>query len=304
MKVAVLLSTYNGEKYLKDQLNSLVQQDLKPSRIVIRDDGSTDSTLAIIKYYADNYNFIEYYQGENIGPAKSFFELINKVQGYDYYALCDQDDVWFSDKLKVAVETLNKRIKKSIPLLYASRVVFTDKDLNKIEANISSLYSFTDFAHSLLYQTAPGCTMVFNDAAREKIVKYDINSEFCIIHDSLIHKICTMFGEMVLDDNPHMYYRQHDNNAIGLPTNKYEQFIIRIKRFVKGINKNYRKNTALSLLNVYSDDISEENKELLTIVGHYDDDIKLKKELLNKGAFKTQSINDLFFVVLVLANFI
>ena len=108
MKLIVLMSTYNGEKYLREQLNSLVTQKFKPDQIMIRDDGSNDSTMDIIKYYADSYKFIKYYQGENLGPAKSFMELINKAEDADYYALCDQDDVWFDDKLSTAVDTLER----------------------------------------------------------------------------------------------------------------------------------------------------------------------------------------------------
>ena len=304
MKLIVLMSTYNGEKYLREQLESLVSQDLRPTKILIRDDGSNDSTLDILKQYSNSYDFIEYYQGENIGPAKSFFELINKAEGYDYYSLCDQDDVWFKDKLKVAVETLEQEKDKDIPMLYCSKVVFTDANLNVINANISKLYGYTDFAHSLLYQTAPGCTMVFNEKAREKVIKYDMNKEYCIIHDSIIHKVCTMFGKMILDETPHMYYRQHGGNVIGLPTNKYQQFILRIKRYFNGDNKNYRSDTAKSLLNVYGNECDKDKKELLNIVGNYVKNKELKKQLLNKAIFKTNTINDLFFKFLVIANYI
>ena len=83
MKLIVLMSTYNGEKYLKDQLNSLVTQELLTDQILIRDDGSSDSTLDIFKYYSDSYKFIKYYQGENLGPAKSFMELIKTCDEAD-----------------------------------------------------------------------------------------------------------------------------------------------------------------------------------------------------------------------------
>lgn len=303
MKLIVLMSTYNGEKYLREQLDSLIEQELKPNKILIRDDGSKDSTLDILKQYSNKYDYIEYYQGDNIGPAKSFFELINKVSGYDYYSLCDQDDVWLRDKLKVSVEMLNKE-EKDKPLLYSSRVNFVDKELNKVKSNVSKLYGYTDFAHSLLYQTAPGCTMVFNEEARKQIIKYDINKEYCIIHDSIIHKVCTMFGKMILDKTPHMLYRQHGGNAIGLPTNKYNQFILRVNRFFKEKNKHYRRDTARSLLNVYGKECSKEYKELLSIVANYEDNKEYKKQLLNKAIFKTNSINDFFFKLLVIANYI
>ena len=143
------MSTYNGEKFLREQLNSLVTQKLKPDQIFIRDDGSTDATMDIIKYYADSYKFIKYYHGENLGAAKSFMELINKAEEADYYALCDQDDVWFEDKLQVAVNTLEAIRPNDIPLLYCSRFTLTDEKLNPLDSEISKLYGYTDYAHAL-----------------------------------------------------------------------------------------------------------------------------------------------------------
>lgn len=304
MSLIVLMSTYNGEKYLKDQLNSLVSQTMLPDKILIRDDGSTDSTVDILKYYSDNYDFVEYYQGNNLGPAKSFMELISKVNGYDYYSLCDQDDVWFKDKLEVAVNTLKAERMKNTPLLYCSRFTLTDANLNPIDSDISKLYGYTDFAHALLFQTAPGCTMVFNNAARKKIKKYDMNKEFCIIHDSIIHKVVTMFGKMILDENPRMFYRQHGNNEIGLSANENKNNVERIKRLFTGKLKNYRKNTAISLLNVYGDSVCESNKDLLNIIAKYDVDKKYRYKLLTMSCFKTHSIYDFYFKFLVILKYI
>lgn len=303
LKLVVLMSTYNGEKYLREQLNSLVTQDMMPDKILIRDDGSSDSTLEILKYYAENYDFIEYYQGKNLGPAKSFMELIKKAPTAKYYSLCDQDDVWFKDKLKVAVNKLNAEKSKE-PLLYCSRFTLTDEKLNPLDSNISKLYSYTDFAHSLLFQTAPGCTFVFNNAARKLIVKYDMNKEYVIIHDSIIHKVVTMFGKMVLDPESHMYYRQHGNNEIGLSANEKKNNLERVKRLFTGKLKHYRKNTALSLLNVYGNECCEDKKKLLEIVAHYDENTKYRYKLMFLDCFKTHSIYDLYFKVLVLTRYI
>lgn len=303
MKLIVLMSTYNGEKYIREQLDSLINQDLKPTKILIRDDGSKDNTVCILEEYASNYSYIEYYCGKNIGPAKSFWELINRCPKADYYALCDQDDVWFRNKLSSAVNILDKE-NKDIPLLYAGRFTMTDANLNSINSNVSKLYSFTDFAHSLIFHTAPGCTFVFNDKAREQVVKYDVNKEYCVIHDAIIHKVVAMFGKVLLDEIPHMYYRQHNNNVYGLTANKTKEFFHRINSFLSGNVKNYRSNYAKSLLNVYGNDCSSQNKELLNIVGYYVNNSIYKKELLNRQCFKSNTINDLFFKILVLVNYI
>ena len=303
MKTIVLMSTYNGEKYLREQLDSLLNQDLRSTKILIRDDGSRDDTVNLLEDYASQYNFIDYYCGKNIGPAKSFFELINNAEGYDYYALCDQDDVWFEDKLSTAINMLEKE-DKGIPLLYAGRFILTDEKLNKLKSNVSELYSFNDFAHSLIYHTAPGCTFVFNEAARKQIIKYDVNKEYCVIHDAIIHKVVTMFGKMILDFEPHMYYRQHKNNVYGLTAKKTTEFFHRINNFINGTVKNYRSNTAKSLLNVYGDECSKENRHLLEIVANYSKDSKLKKKLLDNVCFKSNTINDKFYKLLVLFNYI
>ncbi|MDO4940321.1 MAG: glycosyltransferase family 2 protein [Erysipelotrichaceae bacterium] len=303
MKLIVLMSTYNGEKYLRQQLDSLLNQKLMPNKIVIRDDGSTDNTLDIIDEYEQHYSFIEHYQGQNKGPAKSFFELINNCEDADYYALCDQDDVWFEDKLSSAIEQLNKEDNNK-PLLYCCRYTLTDENLNPIETNISSLYSYTDFAHSLLYQTSPGCTFVFNHEARKRVMEYDIENNYCMIHDSIIHKIVTMFGKMILDEKSHIYYRQHGDNEIGLSGNKIKAFTNRIEHFTSGKSRSTRSNMAKSLLKVFGTKCSIENKELMDIVANYQDNSVLKKQLLTNPKFKVDSLNYFFYKILVLVNYI
>ncbi len=303
MKLIILMSTYNGEKFIREQLDSLLGQSLAPTKILIRDDGSRDETMNILEEYASEHPQIDYFNGPNKGPAKSFWELIEKCERADYYALCDQDDVWFEDKMETAVQMLEKEDNK-IPLLYLSKYTLTDGKLDPIDSDVSDLYRFSDFPHSLLYHTAPGCTFVFNDAARDKIVKYDVEKEYCMIHDSLIHKIVAMFGKVILDGSSHMYYRQHGNNEIGMSADKIRVFAGRIQRFLNGKMKGYRSLMARSLLNVYGDEAEDDKRELLDIVAHYMDDPKLKKELLNRDCFRSHTINDLFFRILVLVNYI
>ncbi len=303
MKLTVLLSTYNGEKYLSEQLDSLVEQELRPTKILVRDDGSTDGTLAILDEYCEKYDFISYYTGENLKPARSFWNLIENAKEVDYYALCDQDDVWFKDKLKRAIELLEKE-DNNIPLLYCSKYTLTDKDLNPIDSDVSSLYSFSDFAHALIYHTAPGCTFVFNEAARKRILEYDVNKEYCVIHDAIIHKVVTLFGKMILDNESHMYYRQHGDNQIGMNANAVRTFVGRVNRFFFGNIKHYRSDTAKSLLRVYGEECDRENRELIDIVANYMNNGKLKREFLNRDCFKSYTVNDMFFKILVLFNYI
>ena len=303
MKLIVLMSTYNGEQYIRQQLDSLLKQDLRPDKIIIRDDGSKDDTVNLLEEYSSEHSFISYYCGVNKGPGKSFWELICNCEDADYYALCDQDDVWFADKLSTAISTLSTE-DNSIPLLYCSRYTLTDTDLNPNNSEVSSLYDFSDFQHSLIYHTSPGCTFVFNHAARNILKMYDPDSQYFVIHDAIIHKVVTMFGKMILDKSSHMYYRQHNNNQIGMTADKFKTLAGRIRRFVDGSIRNYRSNTAKSLLSVYGGLITDDKRELLNIVANYAENSDLKRAFLENDGFKSHTINDLFLKILVLVNYI
>ena len=229
--------------------------------------------------------------------------MITTCPQADYYALCDQDDVWFEDKLKTAVDALEKE-NQDIPLLYCSKYTLTDKDLKPIDSNVSDLYNFSDFPHSLLYHTAPGCTFVYNEKAREKIMQYDVEKEYCVIHDAIIHKVVAMFGKMILDEDSHMYYRQHGNNQIGMDANVFRTFVGRVRRFLNGQIRNYRRDTARSLLRVYGNDCDPDKKKLIEMVAYYDEDVELKKALLKSDCYRSGTVNDVFFRLLVLVNYI
>ena len=121
-KVAVLLSTYNGSKYIKEQIDSILSQEGVNIDIYIRDDGSTDETVNIIYEYKSNNIFLT--EGKNIGVGNSFMELLYSVpEIYDYYAFADQDDIWSEKKTRIAIEVLQKNKKH----LYASNQELIDK---------------------------------------------------------------------------------------------------------------------------------------------------------------------------------
>ena len=107
-RVSVLMSTYNGEKYLHEQINSILGQQGVEIHLLIRDDGSSDGTVEICKEYAKKYNQITFYQGENLGVGKSFLDLLKHAPDADYYSFADQDDVWLEDKIIRAVTMIKK----------------------------------------------------------------------------------------------------------------------------------------------------------------------------------------------------
>lgn len=186
--VCILLSTYNGEKYLIEQIDSLLNQEKVDISIIARDDGSIDSTKEILAKYKEKDSRFDYYVGKNIGPAQSFFDLLFKANKADYYAFADQDDVWDNDKLKCAVDMLEREDGKR-PNMYYSNLRIVDRNLkfyrfsHDIPAVQKSRYS------CLVEDVATGCTMVFNDVVLE-YVKMG-RPEYCSMHDTWIYFPCT-----------------------------------------------------------------------------------------------------------------
>lgn len=131
-KVAVLLSAYNGEKYIAKQVESIEKQTISDDiTLIIRNDGSTDNTLNILQNLAKKYSNIMLINGKNIGLIRSFFTLLEfavKKYEFEFYAFSDQDDYWQKNKLESAIGRLDHE-KRDIPLLYGCTSIIVDEDL-------------------------------------------------------------------------------------------------------------------------------------------------------------------------------
>ena len=208
-KVCVLLSTYNGEKYIKEQLESLYSQEGVSLSLLVRDDGSVDSTCAVLDAEQAAGRLV-WYTGKNLKPAFSFWNLLQKAPDAPFYAFCDQDDVWDNDKLKVAVDKLASA--GDAPALYFCQTRLVDASLNEIESvKISPLLTYDE---ALIYHFVTGCTMVINSAMREILLRY--TPEFIRMHDIWIYNVAQAVGAKVFFDSiPHISYRQHGGNVIG-----------------------------------------------------------------------------------------
>ena len=299
MKITVLMSAYNGARYIRQQIDSVLAQDIDAElSLLVRDDGSADATPAILEEYR-TAGKLSWYTGQNLGPERSFWHLLQNAPEADCYAFCDQDDVWLPDKLSRAVAQLQETNAQ----LYCSAFIATDADLNPIEHHHSPLNQYTDYAHSLIYSTAAGCTFVFTHAARESAMAYDMERHPAIIHDWLLHKIVTITGgKMIFDPTGSIYYRQHGNNAIGAQKSGLQGLAVRIKRFVSGGSRGVRSGCAKALLDVYGDRVESEVREALDLVANYARDPKKRKKLLVDPRFRTGTVNDLFFRCLVRLN--
>lgn len=263
-KVTVLMSTYNGDLYLNDQINSILNQSNVKVDLLVRDDGSTDSTLNLLKKYQDEGK-LKFFTGENLGPARSFLQLLSCTQESDYYAFSDQDDYWLPDKLSSAVGLMQGF--KDRPCLYFCQTKLVDKNLNPIEQII--IRPRLTFGEALVYQFVGGCTMVLNAKMRDVVNSYI--PSYLYMHDVWIYDIAMAIGAKVLfDPIPHILYRQHGNNVVGQgKTNIKTKWERRIKRII--INKEHpRYRIANEIKNGYWQGMGTDNKAILKkfIGGH------------------------------------
>lgn len=217
-QIDILLATYNGEKYLKEQLDSILCQTYSNFRLLISDDCSKDDTRKILEEYEKKDNRIKvFYQEKNLGYVKNFEFLLGKVEN-SIYALSDQDDVWLADK----IEKTYKKLKAT-----NSDLVFTD--LEVVDENLEKIYdSYNDYMllsrkikkykdsylMQYLYNCITGCTLMSKKEFLDKIIPIPTDSKY-VIHDTWIGLIVSLYGKIEYLDEKTIKYRQHGNNQVG-----------------------------------------------------------------------------------------
>ncbi len=281
MRILVLLSTYNGEIFIREQLDSILGQKNVEVDILVRDDGSDDNTLKILQEYRMAYKGqITIVDGSNVGAANSFMQLLKyaKDKDYDYYALSDQDDVWLADKMNAAIQMCSTTLKIEKPTLYFGRYQMVDSCLNKIETPWQK--PKISFGHALVDNVATGCTMVFNRSLLLKLCEYE--PDYLVMHDDWIFKVCVALGgDIYYDENPMILYRQHSHNVIGgIGDAFFKRWFQRIRKiFARSENKRFR--IAQELVKGYYEELPDENQELLLTIVNYKKGFNRLKAFLN-----------------------
>lgn len=208
-QVEVLMSTYNGQKYLNEQVSSILSQKDVDVSLLVRDDGSSDQTTVMLDEYQQR-GLLRWYTGENLRPARSFLHLLSHAGPFDYYAFSDQDDYWNPEKLAAAVERLREF--SGVPALYFCQTQLADSQLNPIDT--PHIHPLLTFGESLVYQFVGGCTMVMNARLRDIVCKY--TPDYLPMHDVWIYVVSLGVGaKVVFDSEPHILYRQHGGNVVG-----------------------------------------------------------------------------------------
>lgn len=225
-KVVVLLSAYNGEAHIGEQIESILNQTWDNIILYIRDDGSTDNTINIIKKYEYTGKII-LEKGDNIGYIDSFFWLLCNCPEADYYAYSDQDDVWIPEKIEMAVVKLEDN-KEDMPVLYFSNYDFYDGELNFMARSDNKIKKPT-FQNALVDCMPLGFNSVFNNSAREEMSRNIPKN--CCGHDWWTYLVCQGLGKVIYDKRATVKYRRHGNNVSAGGMKFFEFQVWRFKKF-------------------------------------------------------------------------
>ena len=283
--IAVLLSSYNGEKYIQEQIDSIINQRNVSVTLFVRDDKSSDKTCEILSKYEKLSNVSVIY-GEHLGVIESFEWLINNVpMDYDYYAFSDQDDIWHEDKLNRAIEFIKERNKINVPILYSCNQNCVNSEGKFRMIRMPQEKVRDNVIASLIQTEYPACTMVLNKCLLKhmrytyRVAKKELRS----MHDGWALAIAQSIGEFIYDPVPMMDFRRHDSNytqGIRFDKRSFKDSINELKHNFKSLMryKYYKGRTAYRarlLIHCYKNKLSSEDLKNLEIFGTY------KKNIFN-----------------------
>lgn len=278
MKICVIMSTYNGEKYIEQQLDSIFK-NTKDVFLYVRDDGSKDRTIEILRNYGIKHAVpIEVNEGENVGSAESFLTALRKCPKADYYAFCDQDDVWIDGKLSAAAKQIGTT---NQPVLWCSDYQVTDSDLHVMIPSILK-QPVPDSVRAVFYNNVPGCTMVFNWALMQELRKVNISK--IRMHDIMAINVALITGKVIFDKMPYVLYRQHGNNVLGYSHKKIKigKWIKEKLALVKNKEDYSTSEYAQEVLNVFENQMNEDEKKEYELISKMNSSLISRLKVLTR----------------------
>lgn len=226
-KICIIMATYNGEKYLEEQIDSILNNSFKDITLHIQDDGSTDRTTEIIDSYARKYpdRVTGHRNTTNKGVIRNFLEAVSDLEG-DYYMFCDQDDVWLPSKIEKTLSTIvesEKQLATDTPVVVFGDATVVNQNLVETAPSFQrqSGYDISaiDLPHLMMENKLIGCTIMFNKALRNKLCDKPL-PDTIRMHDWWIALLGAALGKVVYLDEPLLLYRQHEKNVVGNITRK------------------------------------------------------------------------------------
>ncbi|TSJ36398.1 glycosyltransferase family 2 protein [Mucilaginibacter corticis] len=310
--ILILMASYNGEKYIEAQLDSVINQTFRNWRLLIRDDGSTDLTLEIVKKYLKKNGKINLAinEGEEHGSVANFaalFDLARKDLEAAYFMFCDQDDVWLPEKIEASLNQLQKMedAHPNAPVLVYGSLQMISENGEEINQAIK-LRPQLGFKQTLVQNFAFGCTMMFNKSLLDLVRVIPRTS---VNHDHWVALFTSAFGYSGFITEPMIKYRQHQQNV----TSQGSSFQKRYGRFTKGLNDqllNYKRQmTMLIQFNQnFGAQLKNNDKQLLTeyLNGYYKGRWAMLYQILKHKIFKLtffQNVGMVYMIVFFYAQF-
>ena len=260
--VQIIMATYNGEKYLEEQMDSLLAQTWTDIRVEVCDDGSTDHTCDVIERYAQKDSRISIHRNEeNKGYVRNFLEGMQRSEA-EYIMFCDQDDIWDQNKIEVTLGAMEQAERGSadIPILVFTDAINFDSDTGQGRSHEKSHLNIkkVDTAHLFMENKVIGCTVMVNRAVLPYLT--EIPQEIRV-HDWWLALICSHFGQIVYVDRPTLRYRQHSGNMIGGSSfgSYVKDRLAGIRDQREALHSSYRQGQAF--LSLYSDRMTQEQRE-------------------------------------------
>ena len=307
MKVTILLSTYNGEQFLAEQIKSIQEQTYKGWQLLIRDDGSTDGTRAVIEDFCrkdDRIAFINRGNPQNLGVIQSFHSLL-QYQDSDFYLFSDQDDVWLPDKIAMQLAEADKH-DSSEPLLVYTDLKVVDQELQVVHESMirtQSDHANTELVQELTENTVTGGVSMINRALAQLWTGKEEHE--LLMHDWYLGLLAAAFGNLVYIDKPGELYRQHSNNVLGARTLRK-----RVKNWVRPhvlFTKYWKliKDSQIQARNLLVLPLTAENRELIeNFVTIMEVPFKERwRRIRQYGYRKNRAFHTLVFTSLILTKF-
>lgn len=241
--ISILLATYNSEKYIREQLQSLFAQTYQDWTLVVRDDLSADNTLDIVKEYVARYPgkiSILDNEGKSLHAYLNFYEMMSKVES-DYYMFCDHDDVWLPNKIELSMARMKEVEKNGLPVIVHTDMKVVDQNLKILSESFwhysKLLPEHTEFKELVLCNSVNGCTMLFNRKAREVALPH---VKHATMHDMLVTQSVAAYGGIISPIyEPTVLYRQHVDNVVGAHERNMNFYINKAVRLRNTIENNY-----------------------------------------------------------------
>lgn len=289
IEISVAMTSFNGEKFLRDQLESLYKQTRVPDEIIVCDDQSTDKTVAILQEFHEKFGLTYYVNEKKLGVNKNFEKAIRLCKGR-YVALCDQDDVWFQNKIEKMLTVIQKYEENS-PCVISSQVVPVKESVENRLFSRPIKDSFGVEATLLSVGNVQGCTLMLNDKMVRILKPFPESYKDVMMYDGYISFVSATCGVKYNIGEPLMFYRLHKNNVFGKTRDSFgliQMFVAKI-RFLK-YNRMF---------------LASRSKSLAYIYDEYDDImLPYAKKLVKKMiAFETAGVFQRIRIIFSMSNY-